>query len=162
MPLRHLPLKSRWLKPCIVRACRGWISHFSDELMQHFNIHSVGRSDANWCAPCWRGFETNNCRICQPRSLQLAEVRSHSRVSIKGEIVVQFDYSGMVQLLVYPVLSACVPGRKRTISAVCGYRHIMCWHFQLCVCVMGEWGMRPTYGSSLFSPPSSSCWAGGF
>lgn len=45
-------------------------------------------------------------------SLQLPEVKGHSRVSVQGEIVVQFDYSRMVQLLVYPVLPACVPGSK--------------------------------------------------
>ena len=48
----------------------------------------------------------------QDMSTQQAEVRGHSRVSIQGKIVVEFDYSGMVQLLVYPVLPACMPGRK--------------------------------------------------
>lgn len=57
---------------------------------------------------------TNNLRIRQRSraGLQLAEVKGDSRVGIQGEIVVQFDYSGMVQLLVYPVLPARMPARK--------------------------------------------------
>lgn len=57
---------------------------------------------------------TNNLgvRHCSRAGLQLAEVKGDSRVSIQGEIVVQFDYSGMVQLLVYPVFPARMPARK--------------------------------------------------
>lgn len=47
-----------------------------------------------------------------PAGQQLEDVTGHSRVSIQGKIVIQFDYSGMVQLLVYPVLPACMPRRK--------------------------------------------------
>ena len=40
---------------------------------------------------------------------QQGKVRGYSRVGVQGEVVIQFDYSGMVHLLVYPVLPACVP-----------------------------------------------------
>lgn len=61
-----------------------------------------------------RRWMTNNLRIrqCSRAALQLAEVEGDSRVRIQGEIVVQFDYSGMVQLLVYPVFPARMPARK--------------------------------------------------
>lgn len=42
----------------------------------------------------------------------IAGIRGDSRVRVEGEIVVQFDDSGMIQLLVYPVFPACVPGRR--------------------------------------------------
>lgn len=45
-------------------------------------------------------------------ALQQREVKGDSRVSVQGEIVIEFDYSGMVQLFVYPVLPACMPERK--------------------------------------------------
>lgn len=61
-----------------------------------------------------RRWMANNLRIrqCSRAGLQLAEVEGDSRVGIQGEIVVQFDYSGMVQLLVYPVFPARMPVRK--------------------------------------------------
>lgn len=46
------------------------------------------------------------------REIVTIQVRGDSRVRVEGEIVVEFDYSGMIQLLVYPVLPARVPGRK--------------------------------------------------
>ena len=59
-------------------------------------------------------------RVCEPQlGGSIVDIRGNSRVSIQGEIVIQFDYSGMVQLLVYPVLSASMPGKGRSVSSMC-------------------------------------------
>lgn len=69
----------------------------------------------------------------------------HLRVRVEREVVIEFDYSGMIELFMDSVFPAGVSGKtQEPLMETLGF----------CFLISGS---RLTCGSSVSSPPSSSC-----